>query len=190
MSINRRLYLRSTNGCEGVVPMSISRWLRHMSINNSLRERYHTPCKKRAWLARLLRDRRGVAALEFAIIAPVLFALVIGMCLFGIAIDNYLQLTAAAQQGAETLALQRGAATPYSTTIANINATAGTLTTASIGMTMTVNGASCGSKTCSVSSSGQIAKVTLTYPCNLTLMGISYGGPACTLSTTSAAVVQ
>jgi Flp pilus assembly protein TadG len=156
----------------------------------SIQEQLHTRCDKPALPARLLLDRRGVAALEFVIIAPMLLLLLFGMCLFGIAVDDYFQLTAAAQAGAQTLALTRGATDPYSTTVAAIEAAAGTLTAASIGTTMTVGGASCGSSSCSVSSPGQIAQVTLTYPCDLTLMGFDFGGTTCTLTSVSAAAVQ
>jgi hypothetical protein len=39
-------------------------------------------------------------------------------------------------------------------------------------------------------SSGQSATVKLTYPCNLTIMGVNYGGSVCTLSAQSTYTVQ
>jgi hypothetical protein len=113
------------------------------------------------------------------------------MCEFGIALNNYLVLTAAAQEGAQTLALTRGTAgSPYTTALAAINYAAGTLNTAKVSPSMTVNGVACTASSCAVSTAGQIALVTLTYPCDLTVMGINLGGTACVLSTQSAAAVQ
>lgn len=91
---------------------------------------------------------------------------------------------------AQALALTRGTSAPYTTTMSAIDAAAGTLQTAKITTTLTVNGSGCTSKSCSVSTAGQIAQVQLTYPCNLTVMGINFGGKVCTLTSQSADVVQ
>ena len=40
-----------------------------------------------------MKDRKGIAALEFALIAPVLLLMIFGMATFGIALNNYLTLT-------------------------------------------------------------------------------------------------
>ena len=138
----------------------------------------------------VLRCRRGVAAVEFAIIAPVFLLLTFGLLKVGLTVSDYIQLTAAAEQGAETLALTRGTTGPYTAASNAINSAAGSLTTGSITKTMTVNGAACTSGTCTVSTAGQVAAVTLTYPCDLTIMGTNYGGTVCTISASAAAVVQ
>lgn len=145
---------------------------------------YSVACRSAA------RTRRGVVALEFAIVSFALLLLLLGIVTFGIALDSYLQLTAAAGTGAQALALTRGAADPYSQALAAIDAAAGTLTAASITTTLSINGTACTAASCSVSAAGQVAQVTLAYPCNLTVMGINFVGNLCTLSTTSAALVQ
>ncbi len=58
----------------------------------------------------LVHSRKGVVALEFVLVAPVLLMLLFGILMIGILLENYLVLTAPAQQGAQTLSL--GAAQP------------------------------------------------------------------------------
>lgn len=58
-----------------------------------------------------LRNERGTAAVEFAIVAPLLFALVFGIISFGILYNRQASLTAAAREGARF-----GATLPTGTT--------------------------------------------------------------------------
>jgi Flp pilus assembly protein TadG len=55
---------------------------------------------------RLLRDERGASAVEFALIVPLLIALVVGIVEFGHAFQVQGQLSAAAREGVRTMALQ------------------------------------------------------------------------------------
>jgi ABC-type multidrug transport system permease subunit len=99
-----------------------------------------------AWrrrLVRMSRDVRGVSALEFAIAAPVILAIGMGMLKFGVAMVHYLLLTNAAAQGAQTLALSRGTSTPYTSTTTSIANAAPSLTLAQITTTVTINGVAC-----------------------------------------------
>ncbi|MBX9946083.1 MAG: pilus assembly protein [Reyranella sp.] len=141
---------------------------------------------------RALRDTRGVSALEFAIISPVLLTVTFGVFQFGITMNDYLILTNAAAKGAMTLALSRGTSTPYASTTAAINAAASTLVTANITVVAKVNGVACTTdSTCSaILVVGQPALVKTTYPCNLTVMGINYAPGGCTLSAETAQMVQ
>lgn len=144
-------------------------------------------------ISALYRCRRATAALEFGLLAPVLLMIVIGISLFGIVLNNYLIITSAAAQGAMTLALTRGTTTPYSTTTTAINSAAMTLNTSNLVVTMTVNGSACTSDaTCQAltGSPGKSVVVSITYPCNLTILGISYGGATCRIGTQSAQVLQ
>ncbi|HEY6981081.1 TadE/TadG family type IV pilus assembly protein [Reyranella sp.] len=138
------------------------------------------------------RDTGGVSAIEFAIVAPVFVALVTGMLKFGIALSHYLILTSAAAQGAMTLALSRGTSTPYTTTTTAITNAAPSLTSSSITITTRINGTACSDDSgCSTALvAGQSAQVTLTYPCDLTVMGINYKSGGCTLSASTAQIVQ
>lgn len=143
-------------------------------------------------LVKLLHDARGVSAIEFAIVAPIFLALAIGVFKFSIALNNYMVVTNAAAQGAMTLALSRGTTSPYtSTTTAITNATP-SLTAASITTTVKVNGTACTTDTgCSSAlAAGATALVTVTYPCNLTVMGVNFKSSGCTLSAQTAQMVQ
>jgi Flp pilus assembly protein TadG len=56
---------------------------------------------------RLAGSERGTAVVEFALITPILFALVLGIINFGRALDYYNQLTQLASQGARAAAVDR-----------------------------------------------------------------------------------
>ncbi len=144
------------------------------------------------WLpVRLKSDGRGVSALEFAIAAPVVLAIGTGMLKFGVAMSHYLVLTNAAAQGALALALSRGTATPYTTTMTAISNAAPGLTASQITTTATVNGTACSTNSdCSVLlAAGATARVRTTYPCDLTVMGVDFKS-GCTLSAETAQMVQ
>jgi Flp pilus assembly protein TadG len=139
----------------------------------------------------VLRDVRGVTAIEFAIVAPILLVMVFGILQFGIAMNQHMVLTNAAAKGAMTFALSRGTATPYATTTSAITSAAPSLTAGQISITVKVNGVACASDAaCStLLVSGQPALVKATYPCDLTVMGVNYA-PSCTLKAETAQLVQ
>ena len=91
----------------------------------------------------VLKSDHGVSAIEFAIISPVLITILLGIFQFGTAMNDYLVLTNAAAKGALTIALGRGTAAPYTTTISAISAAAPNLTPANITTTVTINGTAC-----------------------------------------------
>jgi len=142
---------------------------------------------------KLTKDNAGNAAVEFALVAPLLCLLMMGMAYFGIALNNYVVLTDAVAAGARNLSLSRGASTPYSSTTSLINNSAAGLTTASITVTVTVNGTACSTDTaCQTalnSAQGQQANVSATYPCNLVVYGNNYA-PSCTLSASTTERVE
>jgi Flp pilus assembly protein TadG len=51
---------------------------------------------------------RGAALVEFALVVPLMMAVVFGMCSFGLLFNRYLELTEAVNVGAEQLAIARG----------------------------------------------------------------------------------
>jgi len=138
------------------------------------------------------RCRKGVVALEFVLVAPVLLLLLFALFYLGIALNNYIVLAAAAEQGAQTLSLGRGTTTPYSTATTAIDSAAANLHANEITQTVKIGGSSCsGDSTCgALLTAGAVALVALTYPCDLTFMGLSFGGSPCTLSAQTAAIVQ
>jgi len=136
-------------------------------------------------------DRRAVSAIEFAIAAPVVLTIGVGIMKFGLAISQYLMLTNAAAQGVTTFALSRGTLTPYGTTTTAINGAAPSLASASITKTLKVNGTACtDDNSCKTAlTAGATALVIASYPCDLTVMGVNFKS-GCTLTAQSAQMVQ
>ncbi len=136
-------------------------------------------------LRRLRSDRRGVEAMEFALIGPVLFAMLFGLVQFGLTFTSYIMLNDGVRVGARVFAVSRSSATPYSSATTALYGATPTLTKANISLTLTVNGATCASdgacQTALASAAGNDASVKATYPCNLNIMGVDYW-PGCTLT--------
>jgi Flp pilus assembly protein TadG len=146
----------------------------------------------RTLFRRMLKNDEGVSAIEFAILSPVLLLIVTGIFKFGVAMNHSLSLTNAVAQGALTLALSRGTATPYSSTTTAIDAAAPNLAAAQITITVNINGSPCTSDaTCLPAMvAGQTAVVRATYPCDLTVMGHNYAPSTCNLSAQTAQMIQ
>ncbi len=53
-----------------------------------------------------LRNDQGAAAVEFALLLPVLTLIVVGMMTFGLLLNNYLEITHAAREGVRWAALR------------------------------------------------------------------------------------
>ncbi len=142
---------------------------------------------------RIATDRSGTAAVEFALVAPILFLLMMGIAKSGIVFNNYIMLTEAASAGTRQLALSRGAATPNTTTVSMIRRAAAGLRSESLTIIMTVNGTTCGSDLpCATALTGAAntsAVVTLSYPCDLTIFGVNFA-PGCRLSSTRAQRIE
>jgi Flp pilus assembly protein TadG len=117
------------------------------------------------------KNQRGAAAVEFALVLPVLLALLFGTVQFGWLMNNYLALTNAASLGAHQLAAERGYTTPYTDTQQAILAATSALKSA-LTITMSVGGTTCTSdSTCATAlgtsttapAAGTEAKVSLGY---------------------------
>jgi TadE-like protein len=159
--------------------------------------------KPRRWRAfrESPRARKGVAGssiLEFALVVPVLLTLVMAMFVFGIAINQYLTLTNATTSGALVLATARGQTDPCALAVTNIQAASPTLTQGNLKIYFAFNGgtfsqvSSCtpeGPSGSSPLAPGQNAQVKVTYPCNLTIMGVNFA-PGCTLTAQTAEAVE
>lgn len=100
--------------------------------------------------------RCGAAAVEFAVVAPLLFSVVLAILEFGRGMMVAETLTAAARAGCRAASLS-GATTSIATNIVTSNLTGITGTT----VTMTVNGAT---KNVSQSVSGDTVAVTVSVP--------------------------
>ncbi len=142
---------------------------------------------------RFPRDPGGTAAVEFAILIPVLTFALIGAFILGLTLNNYIQLTNAAEAGINQLTLSRGDSMPYtSTTNAVKNAALALTPQSSLTITLTVNGSTCssdsGCQTALTSASGKSANVRVTFPCpfgGLHIGSLSLNIPGCPTSANS-----
>jgi Flp pilus assembly protein TadG len=141
-------------------------------------------------------NEQGAAAVEFALILPVLVMLLFAIIKFGVAFENYVELANATRASARQLALSRGSSTPYS-----LIATASTgvfyqsapdLPTATITMTVGTANTACSSDSACATAlapdQGQPATVTATYPCDLNIPLIT--SASCTLSATTKELIE
>ena len=169
------------------------------------------PCRNDRWTSvqipcrrvLRLRDEAGQSLVEFAVTLPVLLLVLTGLCTFGIAINNYMQLTEATNVGARQLAISRGQTTdPCSTaSTAVINAAPLLKPSGTGGMAFkfTLNGTSYPGASCSSSSTttgaagnlveGSTAMITVTYPCSLKVYGATLLS-SCVLTAQTAELVQ
>jgi Flp pilus assembly protein TadG len=148
---------------------------------------------------RCLGDK-GVAAIEFALIAPAFLFLLLGIVQFGLTLGDYVMLTNAVSVGAMQFAISRSDTTPYTDTVNAIKAAAPTLTSGSLTITLSVNGTACATDsacstalTAAAPSSGgslQPAAVTATYPCGSMLAGFNFWASTCQLTSTMTEGVQ
>lgn len=155
--------------------------------------------KNFASLNALRCEESGQALVEMAICLPVLLLIVMGLCMFGIAMNNYIALTAATSSGTRALSVNRGGTSdPCQLVSSTVPASAPLLKSASLtyslaltpsgGTTATYTGTTC---TGAVSNllSGATAKVTVTYPCNLAVLKQNFA-VGCTLTAVDSELVQ
>lgn len=140
------------------------------------------------------RNISGAAAVEFALLAPALIVIGIGSVVFGLVLNNYVVVTNAAAVGAKTLVLGRGSNSPYSSTIAAIQAAAPGLTAGNLTVQTTVNGSTCSSdsdcKAALTNAAAMPASVSVSYPCTLIVLSHDYAPNGCTLRQTTAGRIQ
>lgn len=112
------------------------------------------------------RKARGVAAVEMALVAPVLIVLALGIAQFGWLLVNYIVAANAASVGAQYFAGQRGATTPYSGTADQVVAVVGSVST-NVQVVRSVNGTACTSDSGCMSdlnsAQGEPAAVEVSY---------------------------
>jgi Flp pilus assembly protein TadG len=151
------------------------------------------------WLLRPLRDRAGSSALEFALVAPLLISILLGIIQFSLFFNNVSTLNNAAANGALVFSQGRSFSTPYNAAVSAVQGAAGALTKANLTITTSINGVTCATDSACLSaygSGGMPATVTVSYPCPLvfsttTLQWIGVdASKICPLSSTMSAVVQ
>jgi Flp pilus assembly protein TadG len=131
------------------------------------------------------RGESGQALVEFAMIAPILFMVLIGIFKCAIAFNHYIILTDAVRAGARQLAVSRGVPNACSNAMSRVKSAASDLDSTQItNLQANVDGASsnCGNLE-SGNEQGTDAKVTASYPCDLVILGIDFA-PSCKLTST------
>ena len=137
------------------------------------------------------KDRRGVAALEFALIAPMLLVTMFGIAELGIVLNQYLTLTNAAVVGAKQFAFSAGVdGTPYTDAVNAINAAASNLTPLTI--TLSVNGTGCTTDAgCGLALAAGAGYVTVTATHSCAAMNFAFNLlPNCSLTSQETERVQ
>lgn len=118
---------------------------------------------------RRLRDQRGAAMVEFAIILPLLLLVVFGILQFGLLFYNYLDLTSATRDGARRAAVSRLSLNGAQTTRDAIAASTSVVDDSQTTVTITPG---------TPWTSGNAVNVKVTYPYELNVMGITvWSGP-------------
>jgi Flp pilus assembly protein TadG len=158
--------------------------------------------------ARLDREEEGSSLVEMSVSLPIMLVLAMGMLTFGLALNNYLQLTMAVGNAVRQVAISQSLSSsdPCATGWSAISGTR--LTSANIAVTYTFlssTGSSLASypfsagatNTCTAAGNtttgymnvGNSITVTATYPCDLTVYGVNYA-PGCQLSASLTEAIQ
>jgi Flp pilus assembly protein TadG len=145
-------------------------------------------------LIELARERReGVAAVEFALIVPVIALMVFGIIVFGMAFSNYVDLTEGTRVAARVLA--QASAYPsqaYSSAQSYFAAATTNLNQANLTMAVSVNGSACTGTACNTAlaaAPGNAVTVTATYTECIEVMGVNFL-PSCQLSATTTQMIE
>ena len=109
----------------------------------------------------------GQAAVEFALVLPVLAVLLLGIVQFGIAFNHYLTLTDAVRAGARQAAVSRLVADPVGATKARVTGAADGLKVSDVDVKVTAPGGGPASW-----APASDVKVTASYPYDINLLGI------------------
>jgi Flp pilus assembly protein TadG len=153
-----------------------------------------------------MKNQKGVAAVELALIAPLLLLLVFGIVQLGYYWTTYVMVAQAAAAGARYFSAANGSQCPVTCTVSQIKKSAGTLNTANMTFAFTVagNSSSCttggGDTTAcetalsnAYSATGQSGNVSVTVNYSFTplLAGYTFGlASPTTMSVTQYASVQ
>ena len=149
--------------------------------------------------ALLRAGEQGSALVEFALLLPMMLLLTTGIMIFGIAMNNYIQLTNAVSMASRQLAISAGLTSdPCAVGYAALTAAAPALTSANINVTFTFASGtvSTSQTTCATGgyggdlTSGSTVTVTATYPLNLSVYGKVFSQNNAVLSATSTELVQ
>jgi Flp pilus assembly protein TadG len=116
---------------------------------------------------------------EFALVAPVLFLVLIAIFQFGIAFTDYIQVTNAARDGARKALVSRSDPNAVSTVQTTVKNSVWSLDKTQMGITVSPS---------TPWTSGQSVTVTVTYPYSISIMGLVVGSG--TLKSTTTARIE
>jgi len=142
----------------------------------------------------------GSSLVELAVTLPVLLLLSSGMCVVGIAMNNYLILTNATGVAARQISVSRGQTLdPCATAVTALTTAAPTLTSAKLTYSYVFNGVAYSGTSCSSASyttgaasnliQGAPAQIVVNYPCSLAAYNTNFA-PGCNLRAQLTEVVQ
>lgn len=158
----------------------------------------------------LFSREEGNALIEFAMLAPVMLMIMMGIIVIGSTMGNYIQLIEATASAARTVAVSRSnTLNPCSTAVSaasngapmlnSSNMTYTLVLKSSLGSTLGTYGPTQGSLSCSGTKytsgppsylqQGGSATFTVTYPCNLTIYGTNYWS-GCSLQAQTTEMIQ
>jgi len=114
----------------------------------------------------IARDERGQTAVEFALVAPILIVLVLGIIQIGVAFHDYVTLTDAARAGARKAIVARFSGGSLSDAQQAVRNSASSLNQSTLGVSVTDP---------SWNTPGSLVTVTATYPysINIPLLGLT-----------------
>jgi Flp pilus assembly protein TadG len=147
----------------------------------------------------LARDRRGVAAVEFALVASVLFIMLGGIADYGIALWAKSSLANAVAEGVQYAYLYPTATTSQIQTVVQGSSALSPRVVASVtgpacycinGTTPTLGTAACSSTCADGSKAGSYVLITATYPYSAFLPGFSGMATSTTLTESATVRVQ
>jgi Flp pilus assembly protein TadG len=154
------------------------------------------------------RSEKGSSLVEFALVLPLLMLVATGIFAFGIALNNYLELTNAVTIGAQLLAVSRGnTSNPCQTATTAVYNAAPFLAEGKLSFNFTFTPSAGGTSTsfagtsseCSATGSsgataymlqGEQVEVTATYPCTLVGYGFNLSSLGCTLTANVTEIIQ
>ncbi|WP_414719343.1 TadE/TadG family type IV pilus assembly protein [Trinickia sp.] len=121
-----------------------------------------------------MKRQRGAAAVEMALVLPFLLLLFLGLIQFGWLLLNSVSVVNAASDTARFFASQRGVATPYTNTQAQVRAAASLLTPSGLSVTTTVNGVACTSDAGCAAALASASSPSVSIPATVTVTYSSF----------------
>ena len=120
-----------------------------------------------------LRDQRGQAVTEFALVLPILALLLFGIIQLGIVFNHYVTVTDAVRAGARKAAVSRRQSDPVGTTVNAVRSSAPNLDLSQLAVSVATNW-----------QQGTDVTVTAQYPYQVSLLGFVVSSGQLTSSTT------